>query len=83
MINEKRRAAGFEPLDRGRPGFGVHPPVGYAFSSRREQVIELFEKLDAVVASLGQERFAGIAAERSCSPPFRLRDGSAAGSGPA
>ena len=32
MINEKRRAVGFEPLDRGRPGFGVHPPAGYAFS---------------------------------------------------
>ncbi len=63
MINEKRRAAGFEPLDRGRSGFGVHPPVGYAFSSRREQVIELVEGLDAVVARLGQERFADIAVE--------------------
>ena len=41
-----------------RPGFGVHPPVGYAFSSRREQVVELVERLDAAVDSLGQERFA-------------------------
>ena len=59
-----------DPLDRGRPGFGMHPPVGYAFSPRREQVIELVERLDAVVDSLGQERFADIAAERSCSPAF-------------
>jgi hypothetical protein len=67
------RAAGLEQLDRDLPGLGVHPPAGHPLRPGGEQVIELIDRLDAVVGGLGQERFADIAVEPFLlSPPFRL-----------
>ena len=66
------RPAGLEPADRGFAGLGVHPPVGHLPGPRGEQVVELVQRLDALVAGLGQERLPDVAVEPFLlSPPLR------------
>ena len=66
------RPGGLEPADRGLPGLGVHPAVGDLLGPRGEQVVELVQRLDAVVDGFGQERLPDIAVQPLLlSPPFR------------
>ena len=50
------RPAGLEPVNGRLPGLGMHPPVGDLLGPRREPVVELVQRLDALVRRLGQER---------------------------
>jgi hypothetical protein len=66
------RPAGLEPVDRPLPGLGVDPPVADVLGPRGEQVVELAERLDAVMDGFGQERLADMPVESFLfSPPFR------------
>ena len=69
------RAAGLEPLDRGLAGLGVHPAVGDLPGPGGEQVVELVQRLDAVVGGLGQERLPDVAVEPFLLPPPLRRVG--------
>ena len=57
------RAAALEPADRQLPGLGMSAPVGDLLSPRREQVVEGLETVDALMAGLGDERFADVAVQ--------------------
>ena len=66
------RPGGLEPADRGLPGLGVHPAVGDLPGPRGEQVVQLVQRLDALVGGFGQERLPDIAVEPLLlPPPFR------------
>ena len=48
------------------------PPVGDLLRPRREQVVQLLQRLDAVVGGLGQERLPDIPVQPFLlPPPFR------------
>ena len=51
----------------GLAGLGVRPAVGDLLGPGEEQVVELVQRLDALVGGLGQERLPDIAVE-----PFLL-----------
>src|SRR5579859_5345281 len=66
------RAAGLEPVDRGLAGLGVLAPVGHVLGPGGEQVIQHLDRVDAMVAGLGQEPLTDIAVQSFLfSPPFR------------
>ena len=67
------RSAGLKPPDRRLAGLGVPPAVGDIVCPGGEQVIQMVERLDAVVFGLGQERLPDIPVESFLlSPAFRL-----------
>src|ERR1019366_6113626 len=57
------RPAGLEPADRRAAGLGVPPPVGHLLGPRGEQVVQLLQRLDALMGGLGQERLPDIAVQ--------------------
>src|ERR1039458_6288461 len=66
-----------EPSRSERAGLGVHPPVGHLLGPRGEQVVQLLQRLDALMGGLGQERLPDIAVQPLLLPPpfRRIRPG--------